>query len=571
MRDVVEILSTYCEAVLNGDIKASKAVKRAVERFLSDMEAIDKGESEYYFDLQEVEDFDKFASLFHFKEGVSAGKPILLVDFQLFIAANIFGFKRKSDGQRRFKRAYIQLARKQAKSFLLAIILAYDSFLYGEKRQGFIAGTKSEQSKIVYNQILDILSTSPVLRGKYTDSYGRITVKRNGSVIRPLSKEDGRKGDGLFPAVAVADELHLHQTSEMYDVLLSGQVGQSSPLIVAITTAGLDLSTFGYQEYQYCKNILDPENPIENEEYFIFIAEYDEDDEWTDPTLFEKANPLTVKLEGGVEDLEARLQVAMDVPEKKREFMTKHLNIWVQAKREGYMDMSVWAEAERDLLAGPLGQDDLVGKPVYVGADLSTRFDLTSLSFLVPVGDKLYIHSHSFMPSEAVAQKEYEDLVPYRDWIEQGYITATPGDVVDYSYVRTYMEDFITKNGLDLHLVCLDPWNATSFAIELEKDGMPTVEVPQSFAKLGPSVKEFKTWLHQDRLDIEFNPVLRWAAGNAIIRKDQNENTLITKDMDRQRIDPLAAVLTGFAQAHMADIYDDVNVITDEYLDSLGW
>ena len=250
MRDVVEILSTYCEAVLNGDIKASKAVKRAVERFLSDMEAIDKGESEYYFDLQEVEDFDKFASLFHFKEGVSAGKPIQLVDFQLFIAANIFGFKRKSDGQRRFKRAYIQLARKQAKSFLLAIISAYDAFLYGEKRQGYIAGTKSEQSKIVYSQILDILSTSPVLRGKYTDSYGRITVKKNGSVIRPLSKEDGRRGDGLFPAVAVVDELHLHQTSEIYDVLLSGQVGQSSPLIVAITTAGLDLSTFGYHEYR---------------------------------------------------------------------------------------------------------------------------------------------------------------------------------------------------------------------------------------------------------------------------------------------------------------------------------
>ena len=138
----------------------------------------------------------------------------------------------------------------------------------------------------MYDQILSLINGCNFLKGKYKTSYGKITIGKNQSVIRPLSKDDGKKGDGLFPSIAIIDELHLHENSEIYDVMLSGMVGRKNPLIVAITTAGLSLSGFGYQEYQYVSKVIDPNNDaIVNEEYFIMVCELEKSDDIKDSKI----------------------------------------------------------------------------------------------------------------------------------------------------------------------------------------------------------------------------------------------------------------------------------------------
>ena len=288
-QELIDRVWNYAHDIVDGNIPACKKHIWACERFLNDMEKLDDEDYPYYFDHDELYYFYEWSRLFAHKEGILAGQQIELNDWQLFIICNIFCWKRKDNGYRKYRRAFIQVGRKNSKSFLQSLIASYVAFLSDEKEQIFLAGVKKDQSKIIYDQILSLINGCQILKGKYKTSYGKITIEKNQTVIRPLSKDDGRKGDGLFPSIAIIDELHLHENSEIYDVMLSGMVGRKNPLIVAITTAGLSLSGFGYQEYQYISKVIDPNNDaIQNEEYFIMVCELEKEDDIKTPTILLK-------------------------------------------------------------------------------------------------------------------------------------------------------------------------------------------------------------------------------------------------------------------------------------------
>lgn len=546
--NLVERIITYAQEIIDGKIVACKKHIAACQRFMDDLERMQKDDYPYTFDVDEVYKFYKWSFMFKHTKGVLAGKRIELTDFQLFLSANIFCWKHKETGLRRFRKAYIQLARKNAKSQFLALVTSYSCFLSDEQEECYIAGWGREQSSIVYKEILSQIKACDLLKGKYTDSYGQITHIKSGSVIQPLSKESRKTGDGKNPSIAVIDEYHVHETDEIYNVLISGMVARKNPLIVIITTAGFNLAAPCFIEYLYVSSIIDENSPIENEEYFVMVCELDKDDDINDESVWMKANPIVSTYEEGMNFLRGELKAAIDVPEKMRNFLTKNMNRWVDMKENGYMPMDKWRECGSNEIP------DLQGKECYAGIDLSKKIDLTSVGFEFPLGyDRYVVLSHSFMPEDTLAAKRQTDKVPYDLWVQQGWITVTPGAVVDYNFIKSYMMRMKEEQGWIIKESCYDPYNATQFAQDMDAEGYTMVEIRQGVKTLSEPTKNFRELVLQKKIIHNNDPVLTWAVGNAVTKQDHNENIMLDKDKSTNRIDPIASLINAHVRAMLIE------------------
>jgi phage terminase large subunit-like protein len=558
----------YCHDVLSGEIIACQKHKWACQRFLRDIEREGTDEFPYIFDEEKALRFLKWMTLFKHTKGKLAGQHIKPHPIQIFVFGNIYGWVHKDTGLRRFKKAYWQVARKNAKSQSLACVGSYEAFAFGESMaEVYIGATKTEQSKIVWNEIKAQIQGCDFLKGKYKIAYGKIEHLKSSSFIAALSKDAGKTGDGLNVQCGIIDEYHAHPTSEIYDVLVSGMGARPQPLMMIITTAGFELQHPCYSvEYQYVSKILDPNNPIENDEYFVMINELDKDDDIKDEKNWEKANPILCSYEEGVNFLRGELKAALDVPEKMRNFLTKNMNIWVDMKDNGYMDMSKWADCGQDF-----DLSILEGLECVVGVDLSSKIDLTSVGFEFKKDGKYIVLSHSFMPEDTLDRKRKTDKVPYDLWVQQGWITTTPGAVVDYNFIKSYIKNFEQQYNVKVREICADPWNATQFMQDMEAEGYMVVEIRQGIQTLGGATKDFREQVYQGNVIHNNNPVLTWALSNAVTRQDANENIMLDKSKSTERIDPIAAVLNAHVRAMLRIETVDINEITEEYLKMMGW
>lgn len=573
--DIRGELIRYSKDALDDKVVSCQPHKWACLRFLKDLEREGTEEFPFLFMGEKAVLFLNWMKLFRHRKGVLQGQRIDPHIIQRFIFGNIYGWVHMDTGYRRFRKAYWQVARKNVKSQSLACVGSYEAAAMGAgAAEVYCAATKTEQAKIVWDEIDAMLKGCHELRGRFRTAYGRIIHEKTGSFIRTLSKEDRREGDGLNPQCGIIDEYHAHETSEFYDILDSGMGARPEPLLMTITTAGFELNNPCYRvEYHYVKQILDPNSPIENDSYFVMINELDRDehgnlsDDIRDPRVWEKANPILASYPEGREYLAGQLQTALDVPEKMVNFLTKNLNVWVAQRESGYMRMDKWTACKGDI-------PDLAGVPCYIGVDLSSTLDLTSVAFLFPLPeDKLVVLSHSFIPAEKMAEKLTQDKVPYDLWEKQKWITVTPGAVVDYSFVEAYIEDRLAEEGWTLTELCVDPWNASQFNLSMMEKGFTVVEVSQTMRLISPPTKDFREKVMQGKVIHDGNPVLTWAMGNAVTRRDAHENLMLDKNKARERIDPVAAVITAYARA-MHEEPEQIDVsdfITDGYLTKLGW
>ncbi|EKS4344841.1 terminase large subunit [Clostridium botulinum] len=535
------IIYRYACDIVDGKIKACKKHIQACKRFLNDLDKSQNEDYPYFFDYEELYKFYKWAGLFKHRAGVLKGKKIDLVPFQLFIVGNLFCWKHKDTGLRRFRKAYIQIARKNAKSQLLGIIASYECFLSEEQAEVYLAGWDKEQSSIVYREIKYQIESAELLKGKYTDSYGKITHLKSGSFIKPLSREAKNTGDGTNPSLGIVDEYHAHKTSEIYDVILSGMVAREQPLMVIITTAGFDLSRPCFKEYQYVSKILDPNNPTENEEYFVMICELDIEDDIKDESNWIKANPIVATYENGLNYLRGELKAALDAPEKMRNFLTKNMNKWVDMKESGYMNMQKWAECENNKLTFA----DFEGEECVGGLDLSTKLDLTSIAFEFKRNDKYYPFQHSFMPDETYQKRVREGKYRFDLWKEQKLLTVTPGAVIDYAFVKQWIQEQEKKYNLKIKEIGYDPYNATQFVQEMEQEGYVMVEVRQGSFTLNEPTKDFRDQVYDKKLEHSGDGLLTWAIGNAVTKQNAQEFIMLDKAKSSEKIDPAAAVINA--------------------------
>lgn len=582
-----EELLFYAEDCVNDRISSGKKHKWACLRFIEDCKKeaaknVLKDTWAYYWNEAEAEAIVEWFALLRHSKGDLAGQPITLTLWQKFNLCQLYGWRELKTGYKRFKQSFIEVGRKNAKSQMEAGVALYEISVCATKNQEnyeyYTAGTKREQSKIILNEAKLMLNNSP-LKPKFKITRDAIIHRKTGSFIKALSKEDGQNGDGTNPAGLILDEYHQHKTTEFYDLGLGSNTKE--PLLMIITTAGMDLTYPCYtQEYTYCSGILNPDVDVWNEEYLIDICEVDVEDfkedikNLEDEKLWEKANPIRMSYENGRKKIRNAWNIAKSIPEKMTAFLTKMLNIWVQAKENGYMDMAKWKICQMKEI--PI---DTRGFDVYVGFDMSAKIDLTSVAFVIPflseetdeAGKKVMkyiVYSHSFIPNrEKLAERKAKDKVDYDAWERQGFLTVTDTPIVDQAAVMNYVLDFCRKNGWNIHTLCFDPANASKLMMDLSDEGYDVEEVFQSHKSLNESTQGFREQVYSQNILYTYNPVLNYAMSNAVIRRN-NGLIKIDKDATTKRIDPVDAVLCAYKLAMYHEFYSSSMKMIDDFLES---
>jgi len=546
-----EELIQYCNSAIAGDgVVACIKNKWACMRFLHDLENENTDNFPYVFNEAAAERFFDWMRLFKHTKGPLEGTHKEPVIIEKFIFGNIYGWINRDSGRRRFRFAYWQVARKNAKSQDMAIMGLYEMSAFGEPcAEIYVAATKKAQTKYVWAEA-DLIYRRSLLADKFQTSYGEIKHIKSESIFCRMSADDKVNGDGSNPQCGILDEYHAHPTDEYYNILTSGMKSRKQPLLFIITTSGFDLSHPCYKdEYQYVSKILNPSIDIHNERYFVMINELDKDDEGNliddinDESCWPKANPIIATSDEGMESIRAELVIAIGKPEKMRDLLTKTFNIWINQRPNGYMNMDKWAACKGKI-------PDLTGKECYIGIDMSSKIDLTSVGFDIPIDDdKFIVLSHSFMPADTVAAKRNTDKVPYDLWIEQGWITVIPGAVVDYRFVHKYIKARVKQLGVIPKEACFDPWSAQAIANDMIDDGFECIEIIQGMKTLSEPTKSFRESVYQGDLLHEGNPVLGWAISNAVTRQDDKENIQLDKSKSTERIDPIASLINAHVRA----------------------
>jgi phage terminase large subunit-like protein len=576
---IKEELVQYATQCINGDIVSCQKHKWACERFLRDVQ---KGqEFPFYWDEEAAENIVDWFALLRHSKGVLAGQPIILTPWQKFRICQLYGWRRKDNGFKRFKKSFTEVARKNAKSQEEAGIALYEISVMATKNQEvyeyYTAGVKRDQSKIVFNEA-DLMTRNSPVRGKFKFTREAITHIATGSFIKPLSKDDGKNGDGSNPAGLILDEYHQHPTTEFYDLGLGANTKE--PLLMIITTAGMDLTYPCYvTEYNYCSKVLNPDIDVYNEEYLIDICELDKEDYENienvgNEEAWIKANPIRMTYPEGVEKIRGEYAIAKEIPEHMTSFLTKCMNIWVQAKEDGYMDMAKWQQCQVEKV--PI---DTKGMSVYVGFDMSAKIDLTSVAFVLPFLSGIYdqtgkeitkyiVYSHSFIPNrEKMAERKAKDKVDYDAWERMGFLTVTDTPIVDQNAVMRYVLDTCRENEWHIEFLCFDPANASKLMMDLSNEGYDVEEVFQSHKSLNESTQGFREQVYSKNIVYTENPVLNFAMSNAVIRRN-NGLIKIDKDASAKRIDPVDAVLCAYKLAMYHEFGSNYMDYIDEFLES---
>ncbi len=565
---IKEDLIEYCNRILDGRIIACKKHKWTCERFLNDLDKSNKNLEEfpYIFDELEAQRAIDWIEEFKHSKGELAGTRIQAHIFIKFILANVYGWININTGYRRFKRMYEQVGRKNAKSQTLAGITTYELAPYGVLgSEVYCLAPVSKQAKAVFKEAINMINGHRIIKRKFhiRESTNEIFHKKSNSTMSLFTKDDLKKGDSYNPQLAVIDEYHLFDTSEAVDVMESGMGARYNPLIAIITTAGRKIFCPCKEEYDYCSKIINPNVPINDDRYFVVIAEIDDKDDPFDFINLCKANPVVSTYKTGLESLQEKLNTAKERADKRIEYLTKQCNRWINQKiNDPYMDMDKWSKCEIDEIP------NIEGLKCVIGLDKSDKIDLTSITYEIDLGDnEILIMNHCFIPEETLEAKMKTDKVPYDSWSKQGYITVIPGAKIKNDYIVERIKEDLKKYKFELDSVAYDPWHCEDIVESLEDEGILCIEVPQTYASLSEPTKDFRAKVYAKEVKYVKNPVLTYCMSNAVEDKDRKENLKLWKEKkSSERID--AAVTCIISHVRMMD---QLNSNINNHVLSDGW
>lgn len=572
---MIHRVTQYALDVVNGKVIAGELQRLSCQRHLDDLEKAKLVPFVYRFDEEKANIIINYAETLTIAEGEKP-EPLILDDYQAFIFGSLHGWVHKTTGYRRFRTSYIQVGRQQGKSLMNGVLGTFYGNFDGYKHgQIYCAATKRQQAKIVLDEMIKFIEADNELAQlfKIKEYKSTIECKLTDSKIMALSRDS--KIDGFRPLLGIVDEYHLHPTNQMYKQLEGGTGNLNECLISVITTAGFDLNSPCFRLYEYCVNLL--KGVFENDTQFVFIAQLDKDDDIWNPENWVKANPLTCKTQEGINRMINIAETAKKMGgEDLKDFMTKRLNIWVQFSDNQYMNMEHWKKCASDKTL-----DDFKGFPCWVGLDLSSGGDLTSLALVFPFQDensshKYYLHTHSFIPKNRVAEHIKTDNAPYDIWIKEGLLTPTEtlgGIKTDYKYIISYLQKLIDQYELDIKMICYDPHNASAFLYDLESLGVDTLSITQSARNLNDPTVDFR--LEVEAGNVEYSKkeeLLTWSMANAKTESNSFGEIKINKDLKVKRIDTVDAIIDAWkiAMTQQAGIVD-LKEVTNDYLDLMGW
>ena len=554
----------YIQDVLSRRRPACKWEFLAVRRHVRDMKAAQaRG---FYFDGQAAAQAIHIVGTLNHTKGDFAGKPLILEGWQQFHFAMIYGWK-TSDGRRRFQSVYIEVPRKAGKSTEAAAIGIVEGITAHVNGDGapeiYSAATTRDQARIVWEQAEAFVKGS-YLKGLYVKPWKHsLEFLKSGGFFKPLAS-DSDTLDGLNPSVAILDEYHAHKTDGLANVLRSGMGARPNPLFVKITTAGLNKKVPCYKEHLQLRRLL--EGQVENDTYFGIIYTLDENDDWREEANWYKANP-NLGVSVSIEDMRAQFREAVASPSKENEFKTKKLNVWTQAATR-WLTSETWAKNQ-----GLVDAESLKGRRCFKAFDLSTVRDLSADVTIFPPenpGENYKGLAHFYIPEEGILEREKSEGMPYRAWIEGGWVTATPGSSINYDFI----EQDILNDAEKFRVVELayDPYNAQEIVGHLEDAGMVCVKFSQAILSQSPALKEFERLHLEGRVDWSGNPVMEYMASSAEVWSDPNGNLKLVKPDRRSsssRIDGIAAgamalyraVIVGSGTSGGSSVYESQEVL----------
>lgn len=522
-----------------GDIVACKWVRLACERHLRDL---DTGhERGLWFDHDaESRVYAFFEQYLRHSKGEFAKKPFVLQEWQAFIVGSVFGWKRE-DGTRRFRTAYDEEPRKNGKSTRLAGIGLYMTTADGESgAEVYSAATKKDQAKIVWGEAKNMVLASPELRARTRVFAANMNVPALGAKFEPLGA-DSDSLDGLNISCAIVDELHAHKSRDLWDVLETATGARRQPLIYAITTAGRNKLSVCWELRDYACKVL--EGIVQDDSFFAIIFTIDDGDDWSDPKVWGKANPgLGVSVK--VDDLQRKVEKARHLPAAQNAFKRLHLNVWTEGAGS-WLDIEAWDENGQEV-----DPDDLVGRECFGGLDLSTTTDITAFVKVFPPVEEdepWKVLARFWVPAENIAKRAKTDRVPYDVWREQGYIEATPGNVVDYRAVGAGI--IADAQAFDLREVAYDRFNSSQLVTELMDEGLTMVPFGQGFVSMAAPTRELEKLVISGLLAHGGNPVLRWMASNVVVVEDPAGNMKPAKNKSSEKIDGIVALIMAIGRA----------------------
>jgi len=470
-------------------------------------------------------------------KGPFAGQPFNLRPWQeKHIIRPLFAIN-KVTGLREKRMCLLMIPRKNGKTELGAA-LALDGLLFDDEigAEVYSAGSDKDQAALCFNVAAQMVRNDPELFAacEIIESQKRIVHRRTGSIYRAISAEAYSK-HGLNASRVIYDEVHAATSRDLFDVLASSMGARAQPLFIAISTAGYDRHSILWELYQHARKV--KENPALDPTFLPILYEAPADADWTSEAVWRATNPALGDFRS-LEELRIACARAREIPAQENSFRRLYLNQWTEQDTR-WLSLVSW-----DACQVPLDLAELAGRRCYVGLDLSTTTDLTAAVAVFPDDDGagFAVLAQFFMPAERIPMRVTRDRVPYDEWVRRGFLTATPGPVVDYEAVRAHLHTW--RERYDLRLVAFDPWNATDLVSRLEKvDGFVCVKMRQGKASLSAPSKALEKAILEKTLRQDGHPVLRWNVGNTAVDTDNAGNIQPSKAKSTERIDGVVALV----------------------------
>lgn len=539
----------YAEQIKSGEINVNRSIKKSIERFYSDLS---NKESNYYFDETAAQKALSFFGLLCFTKGDWKGKPFVLEPWQCFIVANIFGWKKKSNGKRRFTEAYIEIPKKNGKSELASGISLYMLMMDGEgAAEVYAAAYNTKQANICFRAAKSMAKASPHIR-KRLEIQTFVMIHHASESIMTTVANDGDGTEGKGSSCVSFDEYHVQKTNDLKNSLRSGMAARSQPLFFTITTAGDDIQVPCYEFRELCLNILSGAAKIDNIFRMIYglDPEDEEGDNWEKEEYWKKANPnygVSVRVDYLIE----AMTEAKNSGVKRVDFMTKHLNIWTSAA-------SIWISPQK---YAQLAKPDFKpprGAVCYGGLDLASTKDICALSFYFP---EYNYFMRFFYTTKAMIGKQRKSGINYDKWIEEGWLIVA-GDTahINYDYVKNDIRH--CAEYFDMKFIGYDRFNSSQLVTELN-DELSSIYIPgeggtksryedrlqpfdQSIRAFSYPTKEYEQLIlsgfveeGETRIETQHdgNPVMNWMLGNVVLKRieqsspiDEDDATYIKPD-----------------------------------------
>jgi phage terminase large subunit-like protein len=451
------------------------------------------------------------------------------------------------DGTRQYRTCYVEVPRKNGKTELGAGVGLYLLFADNEPgAQIYSAAGDRMQAGLIYQAAVPMVNQAPALlqRSKVVESQKRIVNYTQNSFYQVLSAEAYSK-HGLNAHGILFDELHTQPDRDLWDVLTTSTGARRQPLIFVMTTAGYDRNSIGWEIHDYAQKVKD--GIIEDPTFLSVIYSAPEDADWTDEDIWKACNPALGQFRS-LDEMRTLCKRAQETPALEMTFRRLYLNQWVNSVTR-WLPMDKWDACNAEL-------PDLTGKACYAGLDLSSSIDLTALLLVFPIDGEYLWLPYFWIPEATAVEAEKRDRVPYREWARQGLVHLTPGNVVDYGYIRKTIRELREK--YDLRELAFDRWGASKLVQDLEEDGFNgdpkgpgphLIPFGQGYASMSPPTKELMTLCLQGKIRHPGHPVLRWNADNLVVTQDPAANLKPDKAKATQKIDGMVAGIMALDRA----------------------